>query len=66
MAREGGASAPELGVGVAHAPTIPTAESLTSALDAVLRPEVAARARAVGSQVRDDGATVAARRVGAA
>jgi vancomycin aglycone glucosyltransferase len=56
----------QLGVGVAHAPAIPTAESLTSALDAALRPEVAARARAVAADVRDDGATVAARRVGAA
>jgi vancomycin aglycone glucosyltransferase len=50
-----------LGVGVAHAPGAPTAASLTDALERALRPEVAARARAL--EVRGDGAAIAARRL---
>lgn len=53
----------ELGIGVAHPPVEPTTESLTSALAQALRPGVIARARAVGPQVRTDGALVAARRL---
>src|SRR5579872_5356419 len=34
-----------LGIGTAHAPGAPTPESLASALERTLRPEVAARAR---------------------
>jgi vancomycin aglycone glucosyltransferase len=52
-----------LGVGTAHAPGTPTADSLTSALEHTLRPDVAARARSVAAAVRRDGARVAARRL---
>lgn len=57
--------ASELGVGAAHAPGAPTAQSLATALDRVLRPEVAQRARAVAAAVRDDGGQVAAERLAA-
>jgi vancomycin aglycone glucosyltransferase len=52
-----------LGIGTAHAPGTPTADSLTSALRRALRPEVAARARAIGASVRGDGARTAAESV---
>jgi vancomycin aglycone glucosyltransferase len=51
-----------LGIGSA----VPTVESLTAALGVALRPEVAARARALAAAVRTDGAQVAAKRVAAA
>jgi len=50
----------ELGIGVAHAAGLPTAESLATALEQALRPEVAERAQAIASAVRRDGARVAA------
>lgn len=53
----------ELGIGIAHAPGAPTAESLTRALEDALRPGVAARARGIAGAVRSDGARVAARRL---
>jgi len=53
----------ELGVGVAHAPGAPTTESLTSALDRALQPDVAERARALAVGMRGDGAMAAARRI---
>ncbi|HVM72355.1 MAG TPA: glycosyltransferase [Anaerolineales bacterium] len=53
----------QLGLGSAHAPITPTADSLTSALERALRPEVAARAQSVARQVRRDGARVAAQRL---
>ncbi|HLQ75973.1 MAG TPA: glycosyltransferase, partial [Terriglobia bacterium] len=53
----------ELGIGTAHAPGAPTADSLTEALRLTLQPEVAARARSVAASVRTDGAEVAARRL---
>jgi vancomycin aglycone glucosyltransferase len=53
----------QLGVGYAHAPGLPTAESLATALDLVLRPEVAARARGVAKGMRRDGAQEAAGRL---
>ena len=52
-----------LGIGTAHAPGTPTADSLTSALERTLHPDVAARAQSVAIAVRDDGAQVAARRL---
>ncbi|MFF2523034.1 glycosyltransferase [Streptomyces liangshanensis] len=52
-----------LGIGRAHPPADPTAESLTAALDDALRPEVAARARRIAGEVRTDGALTAARRL---
>jgi vancomycin aglycone glucosyltransferase len=51
----------DLGIGTAHAPGAPTAESLIAALDHALRPEVAARARAI--EIRGDGARIAAARL---
>ena len=53
----------ELGVGTAHAPGAATTESLTTALESALRPEVAERARSLADAVRGDGALVAAQRV---
>jgi vancomycin aglycone glucosyltransferase len=52
-----------LGIGTAHAPGAPTADSLTSALDRTLQPAVTHRARPVAAQVRSDGARIAAQRV---
>jgi vancomycin aglycone glucosyltransferase len=53
----------DLGIGTAHAPGTPTTDSLTSALEHTLQPEVAARARSIASAVRRDGALVAAQRL---
>ena len=53
----------QLGLGVAHAAGVPTQDSLASALERALRPEVAAHARSVAGAVRTDGAQVAARRL---
>lgn len=50
-----------LGIGTAHAPSVPTTDSLTSALRHALRPDVAVRAQAVATAVRSDGAHAAAR-----
>ena len=50
----------DLGIGVAHAAGVPNAESLASALDQALRPDVAERAQAMASAVRRDGAHIAA------
>ena len=53
----------QLGMGTAHAPGAPSADSLTEALSHTLQPDVAARARAVAASVRTDGAEIAARRL---
>jgi vancomycin aglycone glucosyltransferase len=53
----------QLGIGIAHAAGAPSAESLTSALERALHPDVAARARAIAGQVRTDGAEIAVRRL---
>jgi vancomycin aglycone glucosyltransferase len=53
----------DLGIGTAHAPGAPTTDSLTHALEQTLQPDVAARARAIATEVRTDGAQVAARRL---
>jgi vancomycin aglycone glucosyltransferase len=53
----------DLGVGTAHAPGAPTADSLSAALRNTLQADVAVRARAVAASVRTDGAEVAARRL---
>ena len=50
----------ELGIGTAHADPTPTTESLSAALRTTLTPETRARATAVASTIRTDGATVAA------
>jgi vancomycin aglycone glucosyltransferase len=53
----------ELGIGIAHPTGEPTIESLTTALEGALQPEVSARAKVIAGQVRTDGALVAARRL---
>jgi vancomycin aglycone glucosyltransferase len=53
----------ELGIGTAHSSGTPTAESMTSALEQVLQPDVTARAESVATTVRSDGAQVAAQRL---
>jgi vancomycin aglycone glucosyltransferase len=53
----------ELGIGSAHAPVVPTIESLTCALAHVLQRGVAARARSIATEVRRDGALIAAQRL---
>jgi len=53
----------ELGIGTAHAAGAPTTESLTVALERTLQRPVAARARAIGADVRRDGAQAAAERL---
>jgi vancomycin aglycone glucosyltransferase len=51
----------DLGIGVAHEGSTPTADSLSAALTTVLAPETQTRAEAVAGTVRADGATVAAK-----
>jgi UDP:flavonoid glycosyltransferase YjiC (YdhE family) len=53
----------QLGIGHAHAPGLPTPDSLASALDQVLHPDVAVRARDVAEMMRRDGARDAAERL---
>lgn len=53
----------QLGIGTAHAPGAPTADSLTEALARTLHPDVADRARSIATAVRADGARVAAERL---
>jgi vancomycin aglycone glucosyltransferase len=53
----------DLGIGTAHAPGAPTTDSLTSALEHALQPDVGARARSIAAAVRSDGAQVAAERL---
>jgi vancomycin aglycone glucosyltransferase len=55
----------DLGIGTAHASATPTVESLTTALERTLQPEVALRARSIATEVRRDGALVAARALAA-
>ena len=55
-----------LGVGIAHPPGTPTTASLRSALEGTLQRDVAARAQAIASVIRGDGARVAAQRLIAA
>jgi vancomycin aglycone glucosyltransferase len=49
----------DLGIGVAHPATQPTADSLTDALKQALQPDVANRAREFAPEVRTDGALAA-------
>ncbi|MEO6528417.1 MAG: glycosyltransferase [Gemmatimonadaceae bacterium] len=53
----------ELGVGTAHAAGAPTTDSLRDALERTLQLEVVARAHAVASVMRTDGAETAANRL---
>ncbi len=50
-----------LGIGTAHTPGMPTADSLASALSQTLRPNVRTRAEVVAAGIRAEGAQVAAR-----
>jgi vancomycin aglycone glucosyltransferase len=52
-----------LGIGTAHAPAAPSAESLTAALEAAIRDDIVARARTIARAVRRDGTQVAAKRL---
>ena len=52
-----------LGIGVAHSADAPETSSLTEALAAALRPEVASAATRVAGEMRRDGAELAARRL---
>ena len=52
-----------LGIGTAHASGAPTTDSLTSALEHALQPDVVALARSIATRVRSDGAQAAARRL---
>jgi vancomycin aglycone glucosyltransferase len=56
----------DLGIGIAHASGTPTPESLTSALERALNPEVADRGQSIATRVRSDGADAAAQRLMAA
>jgi vancomycin aglycone glucosyltransferase len=53
----------QLGIGTAHAPGTPTTDSLTSALEHTLQPNVTAHAQSIAAAVRNDGALVAAKRL---
>jgi vancomycin aglycone glucosyltransferase len=53
----------ELGVGAAHAPGVPTVESLRRALEFALRPEAARRVQSIAAAVRTDGAQRAVSRL---
>jgi vancomycin aglycone glucosyltransferase len=55
-----------LGIGTAHAPGAPTADSLTGALAHALQPDVSGRAQSIGGRMRRDGASAAAQRLIAA
>lgn len=50
-----------LGIGVAHDGPVPAPETFPAALEAVLAPEIRARAAAVAPTIRGDGAAAAAR-----
>jgi vancomycin aglycone glucosyltransferase len=50
----------QLCIGTAHTPNTPTTESLTNALTYTLQHDVAARAGSIATEVRSDGAQVAA------
>jgi vancomycin aglycone glucosyltransferase len=49
----------DLGIGTAHAPGTPTAQSLAAAVTDALQPDVASRARSIAPAVRTDGAATA-------
>jgi vancomycin aglycone glucosyltransferase len=51
----------QLGIGAAHAPGVPTVESLAEVLDAALQAQVGKRAKEIQQDVRLDGADAAAK-----
>jgi len=50
----------QLGIGAAHKSATPTVDSLTSALEGALQPEVITRAQTIAGEIRTDGRLVAA------
>jgi vancomycin aglycone glucosyltransferase len=54
-----------LGIGMAHAPSAPTRDSLATALGQILQPDVSGRARSLAGGVRRDGVRIAAERLAA-
>ena len=53
----------QLGIGIAHTSTTPTVDSLTSALEGALQPDVIARAQTITDEIRIDGTLIAAQRL---
>ena len=53
----------QLGIGTAHTTSTPTADSLTSALEQALQPDMTARAQTIAATVRSAGTLVAAQRL---
>jgi vancomycin aglycone glucosyltransferase len=53
----------QLGIGAAHIPATPTGDSLTAALEGVLKPNVAAQAHSIAAKIRSDGTQNASRRL---
>lgn len=53
----------QLGIGTVHAASTPTADSLTSALEHALQPDLTARAQSISAAIRIDGTLVAAQRL---
>jgi vancomycin aglycone glucosyltransferase len=53
----------QLGIGIAHAPVTPTTDSLTSALQHTLQPDVTTRAQSIATAIRSEGALAAAQRL---
>jgi vancomycin aglycone glucosyltransferase len=53
----------KLGIGASHVSRVPTAESLSAALERALRSDTAARAREIAGAMRADGAEIAARAI---
>jgi vancomycin aglycone glucosyltransferase len=53
----------QLGIGIAHTASTPTVDSLTSALEQALQPDVITSAQIIAAAVRTDGALVAAQRL---
>lgn len=53
----------DLGIGIAHAPGVPTEDTLACALGQALQPAVAARARSVGATMTKEGAQTAAEKL---
>ncbi|HVN17022.1 MAG TPA: glycosyltransferase [Anaerolineales bacterium] len=53
----------KLGIGVTHTLNTPTVDSLTNALEQALQPDVIARAQSSATEIRTDGALIAAQRL---
>jgi vancomycin aglycone glucosyltransferase len=53
----------QLGIGTAHPSSTPTTDSLTSALEQILKRDVTARAQSIAAAIRTDGTEVASERL---